>query len=489
MTFLMPTEFEYLSPPYEWQKTLNKMGSEMNDLAVFADMGTGKTKGIIDVLRYDYAKFKRVRKTLVLSPLVTLYNWKDEFLKQSRIPASRIHIMQGSTDKKLKILREGIASNPCQVVIGNYEMMISPKVVEALMAWEPEIIVMDESHYLKNYKAKRSKTVHLLAMRAKRKIIASGTPMTNSLTDIFMQFKILDNGATFGTNFFTFQRTYMYDENQRWAHLHTHFPKWAPRPEMLDELQGKIYAKGIRVNKEDCVDLPPFVQEVYAVELSPAQRKLYKQMEDDYVSFVEQNGMKGVSVAQTAMTKALRLQQIVTGYVKLDDGQEVEIEDNPRLTALEELIIALHEKHKVIIWCAFIPNYRVISKMLKGLGVKHVFITGEENLAEKKESMDALNSDPDVRVCIANRKAGGIGVNLVAASYSIVYSRNYSLEQELQSRDRNYRGGSNIHERVTKIDLCARDTVDEGVTAALVEKKEVADRVIEIVKDRRTRSV
>jgi SNF2 family DNA or RNA helicase len=481
--------FEYKLPPYEWQKTLLAMSASQPDLAVLADMGTGKTKGIIDVLRYDYQKHKRVRKTLILAPLVTLYNWKDEFLKQSSIPAGRIHIMQGSTEKKLKTLSQAIASNPCQIVVGNYEMMISPKVVDELMKWAPEIMVLDESHYVKNHKAKRSKTIHLLAMKAHRKFIVSGTPMTNSLTDIFMQFKILDNGKTFGTNYYSFQRTYMYDENQSWAHLHNHFPKWRPRPEMLDELQQKIYAKGIRVNKEDCVDLPPFVQETYAIDLSPAQRKLYKQMEDDYVSFVEQNGLKGVSVAQTAMTKSLRLQQIVTGYVKLDDGQEIEIEDNPRLTALEELITALHEKHKVIIWCAFIPNYRVISKMLTGLGVKHVFITGEESLNEKKESMDALNSDPDVRVCIANRKAGGIGVNLVAASYSIVYSRNFSLEQELQSRDRNYRGGSNIHERITKIDLCARDTVDEAVTANLVEKKEVADRVIELVKERRTRSV
>jgi len=346
-------------------------------------------------------------------------------------------------------------------------------------------VVLDEAHYCKNHQAKRSKTIHAMAAKADHRIIATGTLITNGVTDAFMPYKILDNGETFGTNFYTFQRTYMYDENQAWAHLHSHFPKWAPRPEMLDDLQSKIYSKGIRVNKEDCVDLPPFTQEVFAVELSPSQRKAYKAMEDDFVAFVEENAKKGISVATTAMTKSLRLQQIVSGYVKTDEGEEIEFEDNPRLDALEELISSLHVKHKVIIWCSFTNNYKQIGKMLTRMKIKHVFITGDETLDQKRESMDALNSDPATRVCVANRKAGGIGVNLVAASYSIVFSRNFSLEQELQSRDRNYRGGSNIHERVTKIDLCARDTVDEIVTASLCAKEDVSDRIIELVKQRR----
>src|SRR5690606_27191811 len=111
------------------------------------------------------------------------------------------------------------------------------------------------------------------------------------------------------------QRTYMYDANASWSHLHTHFPKWVPRPEMLDTLQQKIYSKAIRVMKSECMDLPPLVQMTHTVELSPKQRAYYKQMEDDYVAFIQESESKGIAVAQTALTKALRLQQIVTGFV------------------------------------------------------------------------------------------------------------------------------------------------------------------------------
>ena len=445
----------------------------------------GKTKGVIDGLRYKFNQYKQVKRTLIFAPLVALYNWQNEWEKQSNIHPSKLQVLHGTSEKKLAIFNKAIASDPQQIIILNYETVLSPKMVDALTKWAPEVMVLDESHYVKNYKAKRSKIIHQLGMNCLHRYIMSGTPMTNSLTDIFMQYKILDNGATFGTNYFTFQRTYMYDENASWSHLLKHFPKWRPRPEMLEVLQAKIYSKAIRVTKDECLDLPPRIQQVYEVELSPSQRKYYKAMEDDYVTFVEESAAKGISVATTALTKALRLQQIVTGYAKLDDGTEIEIEDNPRLSALGELIGALHEQHKVIVWCSFINNYKQIGRLLTEMKIPHVFITGDETLTEKKDNMDAFNGDEKIRIAVCNRKAAGISVNLVSAKYSITYSRNFSLSEELQSGDRNYRGGSEIHDSIIKIDICARDTVDEGVTKSLVDKKDVADKVIEIAKSRR----
>lgn len=476
---------EYIHPPYPWQSQLHDLMDIEPDVAILADMGTGKTKGLIDGLRFKYQAYRQLKKTIIFSPLVTLYNWQNEWLRHSNIPREKIHVLSGSSDKKLKKLLNAVEHNPNQIIILNYESVNSDKIMKALHDWAPEIMVLDESHYCKNYQSQRSKKIHALSLKCIHRYIMTGTPMTNSATDIFQQFKILDNGKTFGTNYFTFQRTYMYDENSSWSHLHTHFPKWRPRPEMLDALKEKIYSKGIRVTKDEVLKLPNRRSEIYEVDLSPAQRKYYEQMEQDYLTFVQENALKGISVATTAMTKALRMQQIVTGYVKLDDGQEIEIKENPRLTALEELIEALHENHKVIIWSAFTFNYKQIARLLEKMKIKHIFITGDEKLEEKQANMEAFNNDPEVRIAVCNRKAAGIGVNLVAAAYSITYSRNYSLEQELQANDRNYRGGSEIHDEIVKIDLCAKDTVDQIVTANLVEKKNVADKVIDIVKQRR----
>lgn len=85
-------------------------------------------------------------------------------------------------------------------------------------------------------------------------------------------------------------------------------------------------------------------------------------------------------------------------------------------------------------------------------------------------------------VAICNRRAGGVGVNLVAASHSIVYSRNFSLEEELQSEARNYRSGSERHESIVKIDLAVKDSIDEEVMLALKNKEQVSTQVLDMVK-------
>jgi SWI/SNF-related matrix-associated actin-dependent regulator 1 of chromatin subfamily A len=188
-------------------------------------------------------------------------------------------------------------------------------------------------------------------------------------------------------------------------------------------------------------------------------------------------------VAQLAITKALRLQQIVTGFVQTDEGDVIEIKDNPRLKAVKELLQSLHEKHKVILWCSFRHNYKQLAKLCEELGIEYVSLTGEQNLEKKRDAMERFENDEKVRVVIANRRAGGIGVNLVAADYSIVYSRNFSLEEELQSEARNYRGGSQQHDRIVKIDLCAIGTIDEQVVDALHNKQSVSERVINIAKE------
>jgi len=468
--------------PYQWQHKALAMSNEQTNMALLADMGTGKTGAMINILRLRYGEKGRIMRTLILSPLVTLFNWKDEFEKHSYIHPQNVHVLYGGTAKKEKAFHRANDFDPNQILLMNYEGMISPKMLKLIDDWKPEIIVLDESHYCKNYKTKRSKNIFAVRQHAEHCYIMTGTPMTNDIPDLFMQYKILDGGETFGTNFFVFQRKFMVDQNSAWAHQQNHFPKWVARPDKMEEINGLVYSKAIRVTKDETLDLPPLRNITYKIPLSAKQQKYYKEMERDFLVFVEEGEKKGIAVAQLAVTKALRLQQIVTGFVVDEDKQVIEIEDNPRLTALKDLISSLHVNHKVIVWCSFIHNYKQIGAMLEKLGVKHNFIVGGMSLPEKRDAMDAFNKDTDTRVIVCNRKAGGIGINLVAADYSIVYSRNFSLEEELQSRDRNYRGGSEIHEQITRINLVAADTVDERTTEALLAKKKVSDNILHYVK-------
>ena len=109
-------------------------------------------------------------------------------------------------------------------------------------------------------------------------------------------------------------------------------------------------------------------------------------------------------------------------------------------------------------------------------------LTGDHNSKEKGEQVDLFQNDPECRVIIANRGAGGVGVNLTAASYSIVYSRNFRLDEELQSEARNHRGGSEIHEQIVKIDLVAADTIEMGVLESLSNKLEGATAVLDMIR-------
>lgn len=477
------TREQYKIQPYNWQFRAMNMSDRIGSMALLADMGTGKTGALVNILRRRYTEKGRIMKTLILSPLVTLFNWKDEFEKHSYIPPNMIHVMYGTTARKEKTFNRMVDFEENQILLMNYEGTISPKIMELLLEWGVEILVLDESHYCKNHSSKRSKNIYKIREGAEFCYIMSGTPMTNDIPDLFMQYKILDMGETFGDNFYVFQRKYMMDMNASWSHQQNHFPKWVVRPDKMEEVNQLIYKKAIRVTKKETLkDLPPRIEQVYKVPMSPKQKKHYDEMERDFLTFVEEGEKKGVAVAQLAVTKALRLQQIVTGFVLDDEGQVLEITDNPRLKAVEELVTALQANHKVIIWCSFKHNYIQLGRLLDKLKVPHEFITGQMSLPEKQEAMDSFNKDPNTRVIVCNRKAGGIGVNLVAADYSIVYSRNFSLEEELQSKDRNYRGGSQIHDRIVNINLVAENTVDERTVEALLAKKKVSDNILHYVK-------
>ena len=137
----------------------------------------------------------------------------------------------------------------------------------------------------------------------------------------------------------------------------------------------------------------------------------------------------------------------------------------------------------VILWCAFKYDYEQLSKICKELEYEHVFITGGMSLEDKQEAIRTFSGEENCPVVIANRRAGGIGINLVEASHSIVYSRNFSLGDELQSEARNHRGGSEMHDKIIKIDIVARGTIDELVLEALSNKQKLSDRIVDWAKE------
>lgn len=449
-------------------------------------MGTGKTGTAILMARQKFLKEKRLLKTLIVSPPVTLSNWRNEWKMWSKVPYQNVHVLDQATGaKKVDYFNKKILTDlDGNIVITNYEAFtVNMKLLEVLLKWKPELIIFDESHYLKSIDSQRTKRSIELADRAEYKILLSGTPILNKVTDIFSQFRIMDGGKQFGTNFFVFQSKYMVDHNAGWKG-EKRFPDWQPNPKIFNELNDKIYSHSLRILMKDCIDLPDLVKVTELVDFGPDQKVAYKEMNTNLIAFIQtQKDETQAVVAQMALTKALRLLQIATGYVETEEGTIHEFKNNPRLDRAKELLEQLVPSHKVIVWCSYRHNYKMIERVCKELGVKYVFLTGNQDSKDKAESIETFQTDPECKVIIANRASGGVGCNLTAASYSIVYSRNFSLGEELQSEARNYRGGSQIHSRIVKIDLAIKDSLDEQVLIALKNKHKISTDILDMIKE------
>lgn len=459
---------------------------EIPDLAIYHDPGLGKSLTTIMIYLERCREHDRFLKALIFTPKAVVGSWKREFHKYTDIDDSKVTVLGGgSNEKRLQLFKEKIKDDPNQIFIINYEALLNKYLHAELVKWCPEILICDESHKVKSHDALRSIRLEPIADKALHRYILTGTPLTNSEMEIFQQYRILDKGTTFGNKFHVFKNIYFEDANAGWSHQSNHFPKFVPRKFTYERLNKLIYAKAVRAKKEDCLDLPPLVKKEIEVELSPEQRRLYKEMHNEFVTFIKDELSKSprAVVAELAMHKALRLQQIVSGFVKVEKTAEqseknIRVEDNPRLKALEELIEDIVPQEKIIIWAIFRENYVMIEELLEKMDIEYSMIVGGTKDAQAE--IDRFQTDPTCRIMLSNQKAGGVGLNLQQASSAIYYSKGFSLDEDIQSLARCYRGGSNIHQKITRYDLIAPNTIDQLVNEALSKKQKMSDMILDL---------
>lgn len=445
-----------------------------DNLALFFEQGTGKTATTIKILeqKCEQHAFGAVLPTIILCPQIVIDNWKREILAYSVIPADRIHTLKGPGSKRAANLKALAGANV--IVITNYEALNMNLVFEALMNFGARCIIFDESHKLKETKAKRTQRAITLSATASLRYILSGTPVVNSAFDLFSQFLIMDGGRTFGRKFHDFKTKYFYDENAG-RPKHCYFPSWVPRTGSLQEINISVNENAVRVKKSECLDLPPLVKQRVEVELADDQGRAYRELEKDMVTFIDDK----VVSADLVIKKLLRLQQVSSGFVKMDDGSTKTFAKNPKIEALKELISQIPEG-KIIVWAVFKRDFAAIRDAVSQLGIRSVEVHGEVSETQKSHNVaDFECRESNARVLIGHPASAGIGINLVSASYAIFFSRSFSLENDLQAEARNYRGGSEIHEKVTRIDIVARGTIDETVLEALEAKENVSETLIQ----------
>lgn len=504
--------------PWKHQAEARERAKDLPFFGLFFEPGTGKSKTAIDMLRDKFNQHKRFLRTFVFAPPVTLKNWRNEFLMHSKIDPKKIYVLQGAGKKRFtdfcklawdnaevrdgKLVR-GAAKEG--IFITNYESLLMEDLYDAFFKWRADCFVFDESHYLKSPKAGRSEKAQRLAnpLDAETKSIRApifrsiltGTPILNSAMDLFQQFYVLDGGRTFTGNFYRFRGLYFANRNANIPKRAGVFipEKWELKTKEQDgfdaanEFNRLLYRHAMHAAKSECLDLPPLVSTYRRVAMTPDQARMYKEMKRDFVTYVQSNKLEAFEgdepppeavVATMAVTKLIRLMQIASSYYKTDRGVEKTIEDTPKAKALRDLLVEISPHHKVLIWTTWRETYAQIRRVCDELGLRYVEVHGDISAVRKQENVASFEADPGLRVLIGHPGSGGIGVNLVSASYSIYYSLGHSLGHYIQSRDRNHRGGSEKHDKITHIHLVCENTVDETIREALVNKQALSDKIL-----------
>ena len=466
--------YKFKTKPYAHQLTALEKSWNRENYAYFMEMGTGKTKVLIDNLAMLYDKGK-VNGALIIAPKGVVGTWYNQEIP-THLPnhiENVTTLWQANITKKQKesldkLLKPG---EELHILVMNVEAFSTTKGVEFatrfLNSHRP-LIAIDESATIKNPKAKRTKNIIHLADLAKYRRVMTGSPVTKNPLDLFTQCYFLDPYLLGHESYYSFRMRYAI---MKTANISGRQIQLVSGFKNLGELSDKLKPFSYRVLKEDCLDLPDKIYMKRNINLTPDQLKLYNQMKKEALATL--NGK--VTSTVNALTQLMRLQQITCGHFTADDGSTQPIKNN-RIT---ELMDVLEETEgKAIIWAHYqydITN--IIKEVTKVHGpgsiVDYYGLTPQD---ERQGNIKKFQSDPKCRFIVGTPATGGYGITLTAANTVIYYSNGYDLEKRLQSEDRAHRIGQ--QKSVTYVDLICDDTVDEKIVKSLRKKINIASEVL-----------
>jgi len=466
--------YKFKTKPYAHQLTALEKSWNKENYAYFMEMGTGKTKVLIDNLAMLYDKGK-IDGALIIAPKGVVKTWYEQELP-THLPdhIENVSVLwQPSITKtqqeKLDSLFE--IDTALHILIMNVEALSTDKGVKFASKFinsHKTLMAIDESTTIKTPTARRTKNIIKLGLNAKYKRIMTGSPITKNPLDLYTQCEFLDPWLLDFASYYSFRNRYA---EMKTMHVRGRSIQVVKEFRHLGELSDTVKEFSYRVLKEDCLDLPPknFVKR--HISLTADQKKIYEQMKKHAIAMLN----KKVTTTVNVLTQLMRLHQITCGYVTADDGTIQEVESN----RLNELMSILEETEgKVIIWA----NYQfsvgdIIQKIIKVYGPdSYVHYYGLTPQEDRQDYIRKFQNDPKCRFIIGTPQTGGYGITLTQANTVIYYSNGYDLEKRLQSEDRAHRIGQN--KNVTYIDIIAEDTIDEKIVEALRSKIDIASQVM-----------
>lgn len=423
------------------ERAINKI-KDLKAAALFMDMGTGKTRTALEFISY---KKEKIDQVLWICPVRTKFNlmneinkhsyYKSEFIEKYNnefICIIGIETISQSDRQYLKI--DKIIKNNC-------------------------LIIVDESHYIKNIYTKRTMRINYLSKKSKYRLIMTGTPIPNGIQDFYSQFYFLHPDILGYNSFFSFASNHLeYSEKYKNVIVRAHNTEYITR---------KINPYIFQVKKEDCLELPKKTYTIRNLYLNKKQDKLYDYVKNEILSKVESDFN-----SYELFKLFLYLTRITQGYFnyKIDKNYHRMI-DYSKVELLKEVLEEIDTKNnKVVIFYQYKSDVSMIRKKLK---IK-LEINGSISLKKQAENIKELEEKENI--ILVNIKSGSTGLNLQMCNYIIFFNNTFDYSRRKQAEDRVYRIGQNKNVHI--IDLVTWGTIEEYIIECLNKKVNVSKSIM-----------
>ena len=413
--------------------------SEMNFGGILADeMGLGKTIQVIAFLLH-----KKNKRSLVITPTSLIYNWKEEFEKFA--PSLNVGVIHGSKGARNKVLDN---KEDYDVLLTTYGTIKND--IEFYKNEIFDYCIIDEAQNIKNTKAQNTKIIK--EINAKVKFALTGTPIENSLIELWSIFDFIMPG-------------YLFDEKK-------FKKKFVNRSEKeIEELKSLIKPFILRRLKRDVItELPEKIEKKYYVPMTSEQKLAYK----NYMKEVKLKLKTGEDDNITIFSYLTRLRQICQDPILVNKDY---IGDSGKLNvALEIIEEVIEDNNKMLVFSQFTSVLKKIEEELNIRKIKNKYLDGSTSAKERIKLVSEFNESKEPEIFLISLKAGGTGLNLTSAKFVMHMDPWWNPAIEDQATDRAHRiGQKNI---VEVIKLIAKDTIEEKIIQLQEDKREIINSVM-----------
>ncbi len=373
-----------------------------------------------------------------------------------------------SGGRKRKIERAGTIAHAHVINFESLDLLLS-------IGSSYDAVIIDESHKCANNSG-QTMNVLQLSMKAKRRLLLTGTPVSNNLEAVFYQMLICDGGRSLGSSKTRFLEQYFLMESTAKGQA-----TYTPREGAITEVSAKMAKATYFLKKDEVLDLPGKTHTPLYLDMLPDQARYYNDLKKEAVSFIQD----GTVTIEMAATRMMKLAQICQGFVRTDDGDDKHFND-VKTDTLAELLTGSYAGHKVVVWARFSYEIDRLCKKLEQLGVSYLRYDGTIKQTDRDRAIEVWNQDPNVRVFIGQIQMG-IGITLhakdcaVPCAVCIYLGMDFSYVNWQQSMDRIHRIGQKWP--CSYLYLLTENGIDRRMYEAVLAKDSIAQAVHKQGKD------